>query len=75
MTKLRFCKAILDFFLFLIIGNAAVVMSYLWMVVLSGWVTGEMLFDREMFHQRYGRDTRMGREAQELKDYFKGGPA
>lgn len=54
MTKLKACKTILDFILLMTIGNVAVVMSYLWMVVLSGWVTGEMLFDRKMFHLRYG---------------------
>lgn len=75
MTKLKACKAILDFILFMTIGNVAIIASYLWMVIMSGWVMGEMLFDREIFHRRYGRHTRMGREAQELKDYFKGGPA
>jgi len=35
-NKLRLCKALLDFFLFLAIGSVSTIAGYLWMVVLSG---------------------------------------
>lgn len=76
MTKLRFCKAILDFILLMTIGNVAVVASYLRMVILSGWVTGEMLFDRKMFHLRYGGDPeQVVKAVRDVRESFKGEPA
>lgn len=76
MTKLRFCKAILDLFLFLIIGSVATVAGYLWMVVMSGWVTGEMLFDRKTFYLKYGGDPeQVAKAVRDVQDSFKGGVA
>lgn len=78
MTKLKACKAILDFILFMTIGNVAIIASYLWMVIMSGWVMGEMLFDRKMFHARYGGDpeqvAKAVRDVQD-RDLARGWPA